>query len=225
MQPNTPDASPPPAPMPTLPNSQQLPSLEPDYNFLGEQPKKSFNIPLLGNTLRGRLAVCVIGLLILVILFVVIKGLLTTPPFNKPDLYLVTERQQEILHILSTDVTSNNEGQLSQGEQNFAATASLAIQTSQTQTLTFMADYKYKINSKVLSAVYSTSLDQAFTNALTANTFANYFQSAMETQLQDYQQELKAAYNSTHISGGRGLLRSEYAQTNLLLNEVEQPLS
>ncbi len=221
MQPNEPYVSPP-APGP----SQPQPSMsqpKPDYSFLDQQPKKSRNIPFVGNTFLGKLVIILVCFVLIVILIVIAKDLFSSKPFSKSDYLLVAERQQEMLHILSVDVTNTNATQLSPADQNFVSTANLALQTAQLKTLQLMTAYKDKVNTANLAKVYSASIDSQFTSALSTNSFDTYFKSTMNQQLTSYLQDLKAAYASTTVANARPLLRAEYTEAKLLYSALNTP--
>jgi hypothetical protein len=71
MPPNTPYISP--SPPNQMPPSTQLNGPPPDYGFLNEQPKKSFKIPFVGNSLIGRIVFALVVLLLLIIIIIIIK--------------------------------------------------------------------------------------------------------------------------------------------------------
>ncbi|MHB1864913.1 MAG: hypothetical protein ACYCPS_01970 [Candidatus Saccharimonadales bacterium] len=217
MQPNQPYMQPQPtAPQPVMPPQQPAP----DYNFIYQQSQKKRRLPTLGNSLPVKIVFILLGLLVLVILFIIIKGIISPASFSHSDYYVVVERQYEMIHILTVDVTNTNISQLSNADQNFVATATLSLQTAAGKTLTFMSDNGYKVNLTQLAKAYNVSVDQQLSNSLQSNSFDSEFQSQFRTQLTYYQQELSAAYSSTKISSGRDLLASEYQEAKLLLTAL-----
>lgn len=218
MPPNTPYISP--SPPNQMPPSTQLNGPPPDYGFLNEQPKKSFKIPFVGNSLIGRIVFALVVLLLLIIIIIIIKGIFTTAPFNKNDYLLIAERQGEILHILSTDISQTTIGQLSVRDQNFVATAGLSLTTAQSKTLVFLYDYKDTVSPNILANAYIPAIDNELKNSLSINNFDNTFNTIMKSQLDSYINELKVAYNSTNVSNGKSLLKSEYVEAKLLLTSL-----
>lgn len=226
MQPEQP-SPPPSAPLPQPPMPDTTQRTQPDYSFLTQQPHKTsrLKIPFIGNTLIGRAVVLVVVLVLVVIMLIIIKNLVTSPPFSKTDYLALVERQQEILHILSTDVTPTNLALLSISDQNFTYTTKLSLESAQDQTLVLMKDYGDKINVNKLSTIYSADVDDEFTDSLSTNTFDSVFKSEMQLQLEDYMQELKAAYATTTVSPCKSSLRSYYSDAKLLLAALNSPTS
>ncbi len=175
--------------------------------------------------MKGRIFVVSAGLVLLIIFYLIFKALLANPVINNSDYLLVTERQQEMIHITTVDINSDNVGKLSPAEQNFRVTASLALGSSQSNTLNFMAKNGYKINQSSLAKVYSTSVDKDLQDAITTDTLPNEFQTAMQAQLDDYLTELKTAYDTTKVASGRSLLQSEYKTGQLLIKSLNSQTS
>ncbi len=223
MQPEQPYVSPGPAQPPTPTSSPENP--QPNYDFLYSQPKRSLKLPLVGNSLAGKILVGLVCLLLIVVLFIIIKGIVSPSSFNQSDYYVLVERQNEILHILTIDVTQQNVGLLSPADQNIAATSKLSIQTALTKTLIFLNDYGDKVNTSKLATVYSNSIDQTLTSSLSTNSFDSTFNSLMKSQLNYYEQDLKTAYATTTISSGKALLRAEYSEAKLLYSGLSSPSS
>jgi flagellar basal body-associated protein FliL len=189
----------------------------PDYSFLGEKPKRAIQLPTLkSKSFTARLAYVVGAFILLVILIIILKNLLVTPPFSNADYLVVAERQQEMQHILTSDITSSNVTELSTSNQDFVATASLTLQSSESQTLTLLAEDGDKVDSAALSRTFSSSVDTQVTGALAANNLSSVFQTVMSTQLGYYVSELSVAYNSTNSSSAKPTLRNEYRQAKLL---------
>lgn len=214
MQPNSVNEN----PIPVPPSSNQP---QPDYGFLADQPKKKFSLPININTFKGKLLVIGVVTIILLIIIFIIRSIVSTIPFSTSDYLAVVERQQQILHIVSVDVTSQTSGQLSTANQDFTSTTQLVIQTAQYKTMTYLYDYKYKPSSSIISNYYSRTIDQELSNSLSTNSFDSTFKSVMKNQLNEYAQELTTAYNSTSVNSGRTLLKSEYSQAKLLLKQID----
>ena len=173
-----------------------------------------------------RLALALGGLLILLIIFIVIKGLFTVSPFNAADYLSVAQQQQEITHILSTDLSSSStQTGLSINNQNFAVTAQLSIASAQAQLLSYLKKNNASVKSTELSLKISSSIDSQLTNSLTTNNFNQEFDTVMQSQLQIYENSLVAAYKTTHGQKGKALLSQEYAGAQLLIKQLNLPTS
>lgn len=224
MQPQAPYQGPPP---PT--NSQppyggnQAPA--PDYSFLNEQPKKHSKLPSFANSFVGKIFLILFVALIIIIILIIVKSIVSPAPFNKADYEVLIERQNEMVHIVKTDVTNTAQTQLTQADQNFAATTDLALTTAQSKTVTFLKDYGEKINLMKLEGVYDSSIDQTLSNSITTNSFDSTFRSVMQQQLQSYQQELKTAYASSRSASGKSLILSEYKESKQLLTALNSSSS
>lgn len=197
----------------------------PDFSFMNQQPKSKLNLPISTNSRVGRIVIVVAGFILLIILYVILKAVLADPAFNKTDYLNVVERQQEMIHILTVDITSSNAVNLTLGEQNFVETASLTLASTQTNTLNFMANNGYKINPSSLSNIYSTSVDSAVQSSEATNSLPNEFQTIMQVQLDNYLTDLKAAYNNTRVTNGKILLNSEYSNGELLIKSLSSQSS
>jgi hypothetical protein len=215
MPPQTPGYEP--LPQPNAPSAQ--PS-QPDYSFLNEKHRRRLNLPISTRSMTGRIMVVAAGFILLIILFLIIKALLANPLINKTDYLAITERQQEMIHILTVDITSSNVSVLTPTEQNFVATASLTLGNAQTNTLNFMAENGDKINPSSLANVYSTAIDSDITSSINTNSLPNELQTIMQAQLNAYLSNLNAAYSSTKTASGKSLLKSEYSTGQLLIKAL-----
>ena len=175
--------------------------------------------------MKGRIFVVAAGFVLLIIFYLILKALLANPVINNSDYLLVTKRQQEMIHITTVDINSKNVGTLSPAEQNFIATASLALGSAQSNTLTFMAENGYKINQSSLAKIYSISVDKDLQDAITTNTVPSEFQTVMQAQLNYYLTDLKTAYSTTKVASGKSLLQSEYQTGQLLIKSLNSQTS
>jgi hypothetical protein len=220
MPPQTPSYGPPPQS-----NAPSVQSLQPDYSFLNEKHRRRLKLPISTGSMKGRIVIVAAGFILLIILYLIIKALLANPVINNSDYLVVTERQQEMIHILTVDITSSNVGILTPAEQNFVATASLTLGNAQTNTLNFMAKNGDKVNQSSLSNVYSTAVDSDLQNSINTNTLQVEFQTVMQTQLNNYLTNLNAAYSSTKVASGKSLLQSEYKTGQLLIKSLNSQTS
>ena len=173
----------------------------------------------------GRIAVVVGGLILLIILYSILKALLANPAFNKTDYLTVLERQQEMIHLITVDITNSNVGTLTPVEQNFVATANLTLSNDQTNTLSLTAKYSDRINPSSLANIYSSSVDAAIKSSISTNSLPDEFQSVMQTQLDDYLTNLKLAYANTRVAPAKSLLKNEYSNAQLLIKSLNSKAS
>jgi hypothetical protein len=215
-----------PSPNMTTPTSNSVP--EPDYNFILQPPQKRPKLKMIsGNgSPLSRLVMVLVGFLILLILFSLVKSLLSTSPFNTNDLLSVVQRQSEIAHILSTDLATNNEQtSLNTNNQNFAATALLSINSSQSQIINYLTTNKVKLKTTQIQVILDPSLDNQLSSSLQSNNFNQTFNQIMQNQLSLYELELSTAYKSTSGPKGKILLKSTYQGAQLLNKQLNLPTS
>jgi hypothetical protein len=170
------------------------------------------------NSLLLRVIYGVVGLIILLILFSVIKGLIVGKP--KLDSFVsIAQDQQELIHLATNAAATAQQQSLSTGNQNVAATLELTITSNQAQITKYLSTNHLKVNTKTLSLKQNTTVDTELTNAQSAGTYNQAFQQVIESQLSSYSTDLKLAYSSAGING-RALLSSDYKQAQLLYTEA-----
>ncbi len=192
-----------------------------EYEFIVNPgaPSKRFSFPFGGGTL-GRLALVLGGLLVLIIIVVVVKGLLA-PKTSYAPFITIAQDQQELIH-LSTNATQQQG--LSTTSQNFAITAQLSLTSAESQLLTYLKNNGQKVSTKVLGQKVSASLDSQLTTAAGDSTYDATFQQIMQSQLTVYSQAMKQAYNGAGPRG-KALLNADYNGAQLLLKQLGSPAS
>jgi len=219
---------------PTQPTAQQPTPAEPaqppapgsEYEFIvnPQVPKKTgpaISLPLLSgiNPTLSRIIIAAGGLVLLLIVFSVLKGLLTSPPANMALLTSVAQDQQEIIH-LTNSATEQQQTPVSTTNKNFAATAQLSVLSSQASLVHYMALNGKKVNLKILSLKINPALDNRLTTAAAATTYDQTFQEIMNNQLTNYIGDLQQAYQQTRGKNGRALLNDCYNQAQLLSTQL-----
>jgi hypothetical protein len=225
-QPPQPPVQPPLPPAPPQP-TQSPPTgpHAPEYDFIMD-PKKTSKGPLLpsfnSSSLITRVGVIAGGLLVLLILFALIKSLL----FKGPDLsayVTIAQDQQELIHLTST--ASSQFLTLSSSNKNMAATINITLLSNQNQILTYLAGNHHKVSTKTLNKGIDANLDTQLTNAQAAGTYDASFQSVVEDRLNAYLNDLSRTYQASSGQKGRAILKSDYAQGVLLLNQAKSSTS
>lgn len=222
-------------PMPSMAGPEQSYKAAPhhDYSFImnPEHPPKSAHLPSLGggSSMAVRIGLTAGGLLLLLVAFVIIKGLLAGGS-NQPLFVAILQDQQELIHLTSSSGTGqgglgSSLGVTGQGSSaaisNFAATAQLSLTSAQTDLTTYMSKAGMKkINPKQLNLKVSSTIDERLKTAAAADTYAQTFQEVMKTQLTQYQQDLSLAYDKTKGPNGRKVLSGEYKQSQLLQTQL-----
>jgi hypothetical protein len=217
----------PPYPSPPLPPTpKQQPMPQPGaYDFIVKPlkpttPKRSLPGLPTPNSLLLRLAYAGGGLLILLILFVIAKGIIVGKP--KLDSFVsIAQDQQELIH-LATNASTSTSGGLSTGNQNVAATVQAVLGSNQIQITKYLSSNHLKTSVKTLGLRINTSLDTQLANAESAGTYNQVFQSTIDSQLVSYTNDLKQAYPEAGTEG-KALLSSDYKQAGLLYTEASSP--
>jgi hypothetical protein len=212
MQPNNPYGVPAPPPQ------------QGDYSFITEPtkpPRQPLNLMPSGASLPMRIAVVVGGLVLLLIIFVIIKGLLSGGG-NTTALLNVAQQQEELIHL---STSANQQSNLAISNQNSAATTQVTIGSAQAQLINYMTVNGHKVKTKDLEKSISANLDQELTTAITNNTYDNTYKQIMQSQLSDYQQAVRTAYQQTSGPKGRKLLSDQFNAAKLLLQQLNSPAS
>ena len=193
------------------------------YDFIvnPEQPSTQRTMPSLpGVSPKTMRAVFIAGgLLVLLILFVFVKGLVS----NSPDLtsfISVAQDQQELIHLVTA--ASQQQG-LATANQNFAATAQLSLASSESAIVKYLVANGKKVDPKILGAKISTATDTQLTAAAAAATYDQTFQDIMKTKLGAYTGDLKQTYPLIKGKNGRALLNDDFNQAQLLLGQLNSP--
>jgi len=205
---------------PQQPSWQASPEPTPDYSFLTEQPQPQKRSLLPGgNSLAVRVGVVAGGLLVLIILFAIVRGLLSGGK-NYDSFVVITQQQQEMIHLTTA---ASEQDSLSENVKNFAITAQLGLTTDQSKTISYLKKNGVKVKSKTLAQGVKVSLDTQLQAAATANNYESTFKQVMHDQLESYLTALRQTYANTSGSHGRQLLSQDYDNAALLLNQLNTP--
>lgn len=214
----------------TLPNDQSLFQADsqpqpqssgphhPDYEFImnpEQQPKQPF-LPG-SNSVPTRFLVVGGLLIVLMVAFVVVKGLLAGKS-NLPGFVTVAQDQQSLIHITQQ---ASQQPDLSTDNKNFAATAQLSLNSAQSNLLTYLKQNHQKVSAKQLNLRISANTDNQLQNAAAGSTYNQTFKEVMSTQLHGYVNALQSTYQQITGPKGKALLNSDYTQAKLLLTQLE----
>lgn len=214
-----PSSQPPGTTPPALPNNSG-PVVSPPqhgaYEFIvnPEKPPRRPSFSLPGSPIV-RVVYIAGTFLVLLIVFNIIKGQVGKSNFTP---YVgIAQEQQEMIHLVTNAGQQTN---LSAATQNFAATAQLSLTSSRDATAQYLANNHQKINAKVINLKVSTAVDDQLTNAATAGTYDQSFQTIMKSRLTTYVSDLKQTYQQTKGQRGHALLNDDYNQAQLLLIQL-----
>lgn len=213
----------------TLPNDKSMfqaeqppantsPTSEFDF-FLNDgqqQPPKKSLLPS-SSSLPVRIAIFGGGLVILLIVFTVVKGLISgSSPL--PAFVSIAEDQQDLIHIVSLAAEQQD---LSTTNQNFAATAQLSLTSSQAEIVEYISNNGKKVNPAGLEQAIDTKVDARLEAAATAETYDQTFRDIMKAKLSAYANNLQSTYQQTDGEIGQALLIDQFDQAKLLLTQLE----
>lgn len=210
------------APMYQSTPSPQQPAYSPPtpeqqpYEFIVNPSAPAKPTRLAGAPKIVRIGIVLGIILIIFVLFMVIKGLLSGGG-NTQELIYVVQDQQEIIHLTTL---ADSEGSLSDSNSYFAATAKLSVATSQSALIKYMNINGHKITKKDLALAIDVQTDKDLKLAAAADTYNTKFHKVMQETLKNYQAELTAAYNKTSGKAGKALLKSDYQQAQILLDQL-----
>lgn len=166
---------------------------------------------------KSKLLVISMGILILIILFVIFKSLFSNSVFSKADFLTVVQDQQNIIHVISSDTTTNQEiGLLTPQNQNSVATINLVISSDQQNTLNYLKNNGTVFPLTTINLGINTSLDNQINNSINANNYNSTLDQILTNLLSTYSKDLKLAYSSEHGPKGKALLKTEYKDAYLL---------
>ncbi|MDB5170929.1 MAG: hypothetical protein JWO35_623 [Candidatus Saccharibacteria bacterium] len=189
-----------------------------DYAFITnpDKPVRKQSLPGSNSPVIRALVVSG-GLLILIILFVIVKGLLSGGS-ALPAYESIAQDQQSMIH-LATNATQ--EKTLSGTNQNFAITAQLSLTSDQSSIISYLATNGTKVDAKKLGIKVSPVLDKQLTDAAAASNYDRTFAQIMKTKLTNYEQALQQTYTKTKGPKGRELLSNQYKSAQLLVQQLE----
>jgi hypothetical protein len=213
--------SPQPAVQPQAPDHQDL------YEFITnptavDKPVSMLPSLLNGKSLRTRIVILGGGLVGLLIIFSILKGLLAGS-FNVQPFLAVLQDQQELIHLSSeAGQSQTSQATLPEAYQGFIGTTQLTVTSIQSQLITYLALNKQKVSAKQLNLKISTATDTQLTGASASGDYTSTFQQIMSSQLNTYTTDLRAAYAQTPGKKGRAQLNNDYRQARLLIKQLNQ---
>ena len=161
------------------------------------------------------------GLLVLLIIFLIVKGILS----NNPGAALFTsiaQDQQELIHLATN---AGKQPGLTTSNQNFAATSQSSLTSAQSAIIKAILGSGAKLKVKTLDLKVSATTDAQLASAATAGTYDQTFQTVMNTKLEAYVGDLKQAYAKTGDKNSRALFSNDYKQAQLLITQLNTPIN
>lgn len=189
-----------------------------NYDFImnpgsAAQPKSS--LPG-ANSMLMRVAVVSVIIIVLLVGFSFVKSLLSGSTDLTPYV-TVAQDQQALIHLTTNALTQPD---ISATNKTFSATTQLTVTSSQSQLFKYLTNNKKKLASKQLNLKVSSATDTQLATAESATTFNTTYKQVMQTELNTYMNDLKAAYQQSSGKKGRALLSSDFDQAQLLANQL-----
>lgn len=199
-------------------------AIAPVYDFItnpGHAAKQSNlpKIPGTSNPIFSRIALVAGGLVLLLVIGLIFKGILTNGTDPKPYIISVAQSQQSIVHLTtSADLVTS----LSTHNRNFAITAQLSLTSARSETIAYLNKIGLKkLGPQALNLKINPKLDAELATAATADNYNPTFEEIMKTQLTNYQIALQTAYKKTAGINGRKLLADQFKQSELLQTQLK----
>ncbi|HEX7633206.1 MAG TPA: hypothetical protein VF401_02665 [Candidatus Saccharimonadales bacterium] len=215
----------PPQPYVQGPQPLQAPTHQPsDYDFImSPQKAKGPGLKLPGaGSIIGRIALVVVGLIVLLMIFTILKSVFNRKPDLTPFVGIMQDQQQVIL--IATDAAGQTA--ITQDDKNIALTAKLTVNTDQKKVYNYLTGNGVKFNEKAFPTLLNARVDSRITSQLataaTNSTYDTTFRSAMQQKLTTYMQDLKQVYTANKGPVGRGILNDNYNNAEKLLKQLNQ---
>lgn len=212
----TPEPTPAPSP---APSPQQNP-----YEFImsngQQQPKRAFGLPTGGSKLQKVLLFGGGGVIVLVLIFMLLSLLGGGNKTQNEQLLVLAQEQTEILRI--TALAKNERSMRTTDAQNLAINTSLAVQSSNQETLALLKKAKVKTNEKVLALKKNAKTDATLTVATKNNNYDEVFTTVITEQLKTYRGDIQKLYKQTSNKNTKAVLETAYKGASILLNEQAQ---
>ncbi len=198
----------------------------PDYGFIVQNSPKKTIFKLNSGSLKFKLVVVTVGFLALLLIFIIIKGLLSTSPFNKNDFLTVLQDQNNILNIFTQDVNSSQiQSAISTNNSNFVSEATLVLGTDQSNILSYLKNNGIVFNTTQLNLGINQSYATELNNSIGSNNLNPTFNQIISSLLTSYKSDLSTCYSAEKGPIGKQILIQDYKDANLLLKMLNSPKS
>lgn len=190
-----------------------------EYDFITNPQQQPSRSSLAGTSVAARIGIVAGILLILLIGFVGVSNMLNSGGSNKTAIATVLVQQQELIRISGAPIKARQP--LTAASGNAAGTIQLSLTTSNQDLRAYATSQKIKLDKKKLISPSRQANDKQLAAAASAGTYEETFKRLLESQLTEYQQGLKTAFNKTSGTKGRELLNKQYLEAALLLQQLK----
>ncbi len=204
---------------PGQPVAPQVPH-PPAYDFIINPERPGIKQPRLGNrSLPIKIALVTGGLLVLVIILSLLRGLLGGGSNFEPYITVVQD-QQALIHIVTN---AKEQKELSANNENFVATSELSLISARSKIMNYLKSNNQKVDPKQLGLKISASTDSELQAAAAATTYNKTFEEVMNSKLSSYKSDLQQTYNQAKGEKGRAILSDLFDEAELLQKQLQTP--
>jgi hypothetical protein len=181
--------------------------------FLKDQPKLKKDLSLGGGSLKKRLLIAGVGVVVLLMVLIVFMSLVFggNKGVNQQLLELAQE-QTEIVRVADVGVTKSRGA----AAKNLAITTKYSVTTSLNELLSLL---KKKANGKELGLKKNSRTDQTLDSAATNDNFDEVFTETLQTSLKAYRTNAKKIYDASSGQKTKKVLADAYNGVSVLLDE------
>ena len=203
---------------PNLPPPPQQPVVDP-YGFITNPQVQQVRKAPLGvkDPFLQKLLVVVGGGAVLIIVIILVMNIFFGGKSNTQQLLEITQRQQEIVRV----ITANSAALNSQDLKNFAANAQASVRSDQTQLLAVVTKAGTKTDAKVLALKRDADTDTLLASAKSTNTLDASFKQILEAELTAYALAIQTAHKETSSKTTKALLAEQFQSAKLLLQQLQ----
>lgn len=201
------------------PSAQQVtpPPVANNYDFIVNPSEKPKPKPFQNMGLPVKVAVMGGGIIILLIMFSIVRGVISGPSLGEKFLTIAQDQQQ----IITVATAASQQQGLSTVNANSAITTQLGITTDQAETVEYMAKNGKKTKAKDLSLMLDGKLAAQLEASAQAGTYNETYKTVMSQQLNAYMNNMAQLYKQIDGKKGKALLDENYKSAKLLLQQLE----
>lgn len=191
---------------------QQQPQQNP-YEFITNpaQPPKQ---PLFGGSMKSRILVVVIGLILIMIIGGVISTILSSAgKASRQQLKTALAEQVEIIRV--SELGKNDA--LTSETRGYATTVNYVMKTNQISLEDRLKVQKIKVEKVERAAKFNPKTEEALKAASSNNRYDEVMTETLDKLLSEHQKTLRSAYNSNENEKTRVVLQKNFKDAELLL--------
>lgn len=186
------------------------------YGFLGDTPGKK---SLFGNAPKKTVMLFVGGVATLVIVaLIILFNLLSSTDPAEASLRSTMQRQLEIVRIASIEQVATD---TDRDVKNFNANVLLTVKSDNAKLTSAVGAVGIQFEEEQLLSPSSDTTTAKIEEAVSAGTLNETTVEVLAAELEAYRAELSAAYEQTNTEAIRSVLQAAFANTDLLLKQLE----